>query len=149
MQKYETKEYYYQIDPVDNQLYLFLGPNLPNNCGKCLVTILEEETIPQHDDEMYDIKDIYLKNNNGQIIGLHAIGHNEPASYTIVNINGTENLIRSRFNPIECWGNEYNNKLEMVGKGSFRLSTFDIEQEAIDFEKEGWIRFIPKDKDNA
>ena len=53
MKKLETKEFYYQTDPTNGQVYLYPtvkdnGSMLIRNTGngKALLTILEEESIP-------------------------------------------------------------------------------------------------------
>lgn len=87
----------------------------------------------------YDSLDIYLT-KDGQIIGLHAIGEAN-SKWIVKHLDGTEEQ-KFGFNEMERWGNEYNNDLKMIGRGSFRVhqSIEDVAQELI---QDGWRRFIP------
>ena len=94
--------------------------------------------------EFIDSKDIYLKTKVGHsiienIIGLHAVGYAGPYSYTLDN-NGEVSTINTNFMAIETFGNEYDHEHNMLGRGSFRLHTNDIEEYAKELEKEGWVR---------
>lgn len=95
-------------------------------------------------DEMppYDSRDIYLTNGT-EIIGLHEIGEAN-SSWIVKHLDGTEEQ-KFGFSAYERWGNEYNNDLKMIGRGSFRVH-IDIEEVAKDFETDGWTRFIPEIK---
>lgn len=88
---------------------------------------------------IYDSKDIYLT-KDGQIIGLHAIGHNEPYEFKLVHLDGTEELIKTDFMEIEKWGNQYNSNGQMIGRGSFRIFALTLEHAAKEFEEDGWTR---------
>lgn len=95
--------------------------------------------------EKVDSKDIYLFINNPDsprsIIGLHAVGYAGPYNYTFEALDGTRTDELSNFMVLEAWGNEYNEAFEMIGRGSFRLSTDDVEAVAKEYEEDGWIRF--------
>lgn len=86
-----------------------------------------------------DSKDIYLK-KNGEIVGLHSVGHKGPYDYVSVHLDGTEEVKHSDFMAIESWGNEYDNEYNMLGRGSFRVFG-DIEDAAKEMEADGWTRF--------
>ena len=89
-----------------------------------------------------DSKDIYLKKNN-EIIGLHAIGHNEEYTVKIVELDGSSRLEKLNFIELEKWGNKYDQDLNMIG-GSFHVFDLSIEKTAQEFELDGWTRFSPK-----
>lgn len=98
--------------------------------------------------EDHDSKDIYLRMpisdklpNTYNIVGLHAIGHAGPYEYTLHRQDDTIELIKTNFMVLEAWGNEYDDEHNMLGRGSFRLHTNDIEQYAKDMEAEGWERY--------
>lgn len=106
------------------------------------------ETNPAIPEPEYDSKDIYMKKDHA-IIGLHAVGIAGPYEYDLVGIDGSTTRIKSDFDAIEAWVNEYDEEHNMLGRGSFRLSN-DIESEAQYFEKEGWIRCeAPKKKEKV
>lgn len=88
----------------------------------------------------FDIWNIYLK-KEGRIIGLHAMGIKGPYEYTLTHLDGSSKLIKTDFQTFEQWGNEYNDEFNMIGKGSFRVFSLDIEEAAKDFEQDGWVRF--------
>jgi hypothetical protein len=89
--------------------------------------------------EKFDSLDIYLRKNN-EIVGLHAYGHAWPSEYDVQELDGTLTRNTSNFTAYEQWGNEYNEKFEMIGRGSFRVFG-DIEETAKEFEADGWTRF--------
>lgn len=104
-----------------------------------------DPTISVDENSDWDSKNIYLTTTYGpgkvkMIIGLHAIGHAGPYSYTLVNLDKTEQTIHTNFMVMEAWGNEYDEEHNMLGRGSFRLNTNDIEAVAKDYEAEGWTR---------
>lgn len=86
----------------------------------------------------FDSKDIYLT-KNGEIIGLHAIGHAGPYEYDLVKLDGTTERKKDDFMQVEVWGNEYDKNHNMLGRGSFRVHQ-NIEEEAKGFEADGWVR---------
>lgn len=85
----------------------------------------------------YDSKNIYLKKNN-QIIGLHSIGYDN-SEWEVHNLDGSIVQMKG-FQPIESWGNEYDENYQMLGRGSFRIFA-DIEEAVKDMETDGWVRF--------
>lgn len=85
----------------------------------------------------YESLDIYLY-KDGEIVGLHAIG-DANSSWTVEEMDGTRTQ-RYGFKSVESWGNYYNDRYEMQGRGSFRCG-HDIEAVAKDFESDGWKRF--------
>lgn len=93
-------------------------------------------------DNDLDIKNIYLTKNE-EIIGLHAIGHSEPHEFDLIHLDGSRERIKTDFMELEKWGNEYDSKGNMLGRGSFRIFDLTLEHSAKEFEKEGWIRFTP------
>lgn len=101
----------------------------------------------------YDSKNIFLRkavsdklSDVYDIVGLHAIGHAGPYEYTLDD-NSKISHIKTNFMALETWGNEYDDEHNMLGRGSFRLHTSDIEQYAKDMEAEGWERYEgPKKK---
>lgn len=93
------------------------------------------------DDIQFDSKDIYLKSPKGEIVGLHAVGHKEPYTFTLRHLDGKEEQITTDFMELEKWGNEYDENLIMQGRGSFRVFDLTIEHTAKAFEEDGWIRF--------
>lgn len=105
----------------------------------------EDPTITLGDE--LDSRDIYLFKNNpdphGQkyIVGLHAVGHAGPYEYDLVHQDGKVERKQSNFMAIETWGNEYDDQHNMLGRGSFRLHTSDIEEYAKQLEVEGWERY--------
>lgn len=84
-------------------------------------------------------KNIYLA-KDGQIIGLHAIGHAEPYEFDVQEFDGTVTRVKTDFMELEKWGNEYNDKFEMIGRGSFRIFDLTLEHTARAFEEDGWVR---------
>lgn len=114
---------------------------------KIKLTRLTEESLQQKSEvteEMpqFDSLDIYLQ-KDGRIIGLHAIGESD-AKYKVVDLDGSETM-KKGFLAFEQWGNEYDQDYKMIGRGSFRVFG-DIEEEAKEFEADGWVRFERKDK---
>ena len=109
-------------------------------------------TLAQGPDD-FDSKNIYLRTTIGPgkipaIVGLHAVGHAGPYPYTLVHPDGTREERMLNFMAIETWGNEYDDEHNMLGRGSFRLHTSDIEDYAKQMEAEGWERYEgPKKKD--
>lgn len=97
----------------------------------------ETESTPNF---QFDSKNIYLKKDD-QIVGLHAVGHAEPYTFTLRHLDGTEEEITTDFMEIEKWGNEYTPDYEIKGRGSFRVFDLTIEHTAKAFEEEGWVRF--------
>lgn len=89
--------------------------------------------------EDMDSKNIYLRKGS-EIIGLHAIGENN-SEWTVSEFDGSETLHKG-FKAWESWGNEYNEDLQMIGKGSFRVFG-DIDVVAEQFISEGWEAFNP------
>jgi hypothetical protein len=87
-----------------------------------------------------DSKDIYLK-KDGEIIGLHSVGYKKQNTYTQVNLDGTKELKTLDFMALESWGNEYDSEYNILGRGSFRVHTYDIEEAAKEMENDGWVRF--------
>ena len=96
------------------------------------------------ENEQYDSLDIYLKKDN-KIIGLHAIGCKGPYEFTLVDLDGSSSTITSDFQVFEMWGNEYNERFEMIGRGSFRVFGYSLEFAAEAYEADGWIRFERKE----
>lgn len=112
-------------------------------------------TLAQGPDDM-DSKNIYLikrshdPNEGDSIVGLHAIGHAGPYQYKLQHIDGTIEEKTLNFMALEAWGNEYDHEHNMLGRGSFRLNTSDIEDYAKEMEAEGWQRYEgPKRKENG
>jgi hypothetical protein len=102
-------------------------------------------TLGEGPDEM-DSKTIYLRTKIGvsdiySIVGLHAIGHAGPYEWDHHHLDGTVERKTSNFMALETWGNEYDDDHNMLGRGSFRLHTSDIEQYAKEMEVEGWERY--------
>lgn len=89
-----------------------------------------------------DCKNIYLRKGS-EIVGLHAVGHKGPYECVVKDLDGTESLFTSDFMELEKWGNVYNEKHEMLGRGSFRIFSRSIEHEAKEFEAEGWENLGP------
>lgn len=60
MKKLESKEFYYQTDPIDGQIYLFEFEEQidPKNCGKALLTVLVEESNTLSTASPIDVKDL-------------------------------------------------------------------------------------------
>lgn len=87
----------------------------------------------------YDSKDIYLRKGS-EIIGLHSIGIAGPYTYTLTEMDGSEVILHRDFNPMESWGNEYDEEFNMLGRGSFRIFGF-IEDCAAELEADGWVKF--------
>ncbi len=94
------------------------------------------------DDQNYGLqsKNIYLK-KDGKIVGLHAVGYAGPYEYRLIKLDKTEELRTTDFMPMDMWGNEYNENYEMQGRGSFRIFAIDLDDEAKDWEADGWVRF--------
>lgn len=84
--------------------------------------------------------DIYLK-KDGEIIGLHAVGYPGPYEYTLTHLDGTIEEKTSHIMTMEQWGNEYDSEYNMLGRGSFRVFSLDIEEAAKELEADGWVRF--------
>lgn len=138
MKRLETREFNFQIDPFDGQIYLFPdGPGVPEGCGRCLVTVLCEESQPADQNNKFDSKDIYLQKDD-EIIGLHSIGYAEEYNYTQTEPDGTVSHKKSDFNPIESYGNEYDVFFRIKGRGSFRLTSPFIEDVAQEYVANGW-----------
>ena len=99
----------------------------------------------------HDSQNIYLETFIGpgkirQLVGLHAIGYAGLYNYTFHDFDGTVSQRSSNFQAIEVWGNEYDSgsdDLHMIGRGSFRVHTNDIEAEAKGWEADGWVRCQP------
>jgi hypothetical protein len=91
-------------------------------------------------DEALDTKNIYLT-KDGRIVGLHAVGYSVSYTYDIIELDGSRSTITTDFMALEKWGNEYDDKHNMLGRGSFRVHQ-DIEEEAKDFESDGWVRCL-------
>lgn len=72
----------------------------------------------------FEEKNIYLKKDN-DIIGLHEIGFTDSDGNWL---------------SYETWGNEYDDRYNMLGRGSFRIFN-DIETVAKEFEADGFVRF--------
>ncbi len=89
--------------------------------------------------EGMDYKNVYLRKGT-EIIGLHAIGDNN-SEWIVIGLDGSETFHRG-FRAYESWGNEYNEDLQMIGKGSFRVFN-DIDIVAEEFVSEGWEYFNP------
>lgn len=87
-------------------------------------------------------KDIYLRKGD-QIVGLHAVGHAVPCEFDNHELDGSITRIKTDFFEIEKWGNNYNEKLEMIGRGSFRIFDLTLEHTAKAYEEDGWVRFVP------
>lgn len=94
----------------------------------------------------FDSKDIYLRKGT-EVVGLHSIGHAIPYEYVLIELDGTKINKKTDFMPLETWGNQYDANYNIVGRGSFRVHQF-IEDEAAEFEANGWTRFERK-LDNA
>ena len=91
-----------------------------------------------------DSKDIYLRKldcGTTMICGLHAVGGAGPYEYTLTHLDGSVEKKCSNFMAMDAWGNEYDNEHNMLGRGSFRLHTSDIEEYAKEMEAEGWERY--------
>lgn len=110
--------------------------------GETPISVATSE--PANIENDLDSKDIYLKNGN-EIVGFHSIGHAGPYIYTQIELDGSENTVTADFEPFESWGNNYDENLNMIGRGSFRLITPFIEDVAKDLESRGWVRFTPKE----
>lgn len=89
--------------------------------------------------EGLDSKDIYLRKGT-EIIGLHTVGVNN-SEWTVTNLDGSETLHKG-FQAYDTWGNEYNEDLQMTGRGSFRVFS-DIDIVAEELIAEGWEAFNP------
>lgn len=89
--------------------------------------------------EEMDSKSIYLR-KGAEIIGLHAIGYNN-SQWTVLELDETETLHHG-FQAMEAWGNQYDENLEMIGRGSFRVFD-DISKVADEFIIDGWEPFNP------
>lgn len=114
-----------------------------------------EENPPLPDPfEGMEEKSVYLKKYDPvaihtTIIGLHAIGYPEPHEYDIIELDGTKTRMKSDFMAMEAWGNQYDEDHKMLG-GSFRLGTTNIEEEAKELEKDGWVIYEgPKRKEKT
>ncbi|PWU11643.1 MAG: hypothetical protein C5B47_00615 [Verrucomicrobia bacterium] len=97
----------------------------------------QKEKIPD-----LDSKDIYLREGD-RIVGLHAIGYAEPTELKVHEFDGSTTIVKTDFIELEKWGNNYNEKLEKIGRGSFRIFDLTIEHTAKAYEEEGWVRFVP------
>ena len=89
-----------------------------------------------------DFKDIYLqarigKSNFFTIIGVHGVGY---AGFYVHKVVGQEDIVISNFQALEVWGNEYDEEHNVMGRGSFRLHTTDIDSYVGELESEGWVR---------
>lgn len=116
-----------------------------------IMTAKEDPTITLG--EEYDSKDIYLVKRNrdsheeSYFIGLHAVGHAGPYVYDKIDLDDSVTRCVSNFMSLDTWGNEYDSDLKIVGRGSFRLHTSDIEEYATELESDGWVRVDkPKEK---
>jgi hypothetical protein len=87
-------------------------------------------------------KDIYLK-KDGQIIGLHALGYNEPYECEVIELDGSRHIEHLDFMALEKWGNAYDANLKMLPPGSFHVFDLSIEHTAREMEQDGWVRFDP------
>lgn len=102
-------------------------------------------TLAETRDQM-DCKSIYLRTKIGvsqiySYVGLHAIGYAGPYEYEHIDLDQRRTKKTSNFNALETWGNEYDGITgQMIGRGSFRLHTHDIEEYAKEMESEGWER---------
>ena len=103
--------------------------------------LVPESLRVQPGEEMYESRDIYLRNGE-EIIGLHEIGEDN-VKWTSVDVDGTENE-RFGFLAHERWGNNYDQNLKMIG-GSFRVLE-DIEAVANGLVEDGWVVFTPEGK---
>ena len=65
-------------------------------------------------------KDAYFK-KDGSIIGIHAIGYPGPYEYDLHGIDGSVTRMKSDFQQLEIWGNEYDDEHNVLGRGSFRV----------------------------
>lgn len=92
------------------------------------------------DNQEFDSWNIYLKKDD-EIVGLHAFGISGPYEFTLTHLDGREEIIKTNFQTFEQWGNEYDKNFNMIGRGSFRVFSLDIEEAAKDMEKDGWVRF--------
>jgi hypothetical protein len=91
--------------------------------------------------DQFDSYDIYLRSKNGEHVGLHAIGYAGQYDYTQTNLDQSIEHKSTDFQVVEVWGNEYDAITgEMVGRGSFRVFTHDLESVAKEYETEGWTR---------
>lgn len=96
--------------------------------------------------EEFDSKNIYLTTlfGPGKIplcVGLHSIGHAGQYQYDVVELDQSRTTKSTDFQTIESWGNEYDPiDGRMMGPGSFRLFSSDIDETAKQYEAEGWIR---------
>jgi len=94
--------------------------------------------------EEWDSKDIYLTttlaDGTKQIVGLHAIGHAQEYTYTEIGLNNERTEVTTGFSAIETWGNEYDENHNMLGRGSFRLHSHDLDKTVKEWESEGWVR---------
>ena len=87
-------------------------------------------------------KDIYLKSPQGEIVGLHAIGHIDPDyEMRVQELDGSVIVIKPGFVEYEKWGNEYDNEYNMLGRGSFRVFDLTLDHAAKCWEDDGWVRF--------
>ena len=60
MTKLETKEFFYQTDDVDGQVYLY-STDVTGECGKALLTVLVEERTSKPMSSPIDVKDLITK----------------------------------------------------------------------------------------
>lgn len=106
----------------------------------------------------WDSKDVYLTmtlpDGEKQIIGLHAIGHAQEYTYTEIGRDNSRTEVTTGFAAIETWGNSYDENHNMLGRGSFRLHSHDLDKMVKECESEGWVRcerpggkFEDKEKD--
>lgn len=112
----------------------------------------KDSTITLGDD--LDSKDIYLENFIGpgkirQVVGLHAVGHAQEYSYDEIGLDNSRTSHTTGFHAIETWGNEYDSiGGQMIGRGSFRLHSFDLDRTAKEWESEGWVRCAKPGENN-
>lgn len=100
--------------------------------------IIKKTVITEPGFEGMEAWDIYLKNLNGEIIGLHAVG--EPnGEWDVHGLDGSVTR-KKGFNAMERWGNNYDDNHKMLGRGSFRVHD-DIEKVAKELVEDGWITY--------
>lgn len=88
------------------------------------------------------VKSVYLKKED-EIVGLFAAGYAEPHEQKVQKLDGSITIYQRDFVEEEKWGNEYNEKGEMLGPGSFRIHGLCLEDIVKDFEEDGWVKFTP------
>jgi acyl carrier protein len=102
----------------------------------------KDSSVKEFEDGL-DSLDIYLRRGT-EIVGLHAVGFNEPHSYILEYENGKIETIQTNFRELQKWGNEYDENFNMIGRGSFRIFDISIENVAKEMELDGWV-VVPKD----